>query len=135
MAKYVVIEFDSNDEADDFVKRMNRHTKEGFLYRVVGLFVKPFPNCSCPDASHINYGDKNRKQGIRFNRRYGMWVCTRCKRPRAAGHQLTNQLSMLDLYEGPRSNDYEEQVTQLAVTGIHKNHLKGRPKHLKRKKK
>lgn len=139
MARYVLVEFSRNEDAEAFVKSVNQANKDyrtdrvPFVRRVVGIFVKPGKTCECGDAARINYGDKNQKQGIERGGKFGWWVCTRCGRPRAGGHQLVNQLRMGDTYEGPVFNDYEFCVTDLAVTGIHTSQIE-RPKRFRRKK-
>ena len=139
MARYVVLEFFDNVEAEKFVREVNgqneinRSARRPFLKRVVGVFVKPGKTCECGDATRINYGDKNQKHGITRGEKFGWWVCTRCNRPRAAGHQLENQIKLSETYQGVVFNDYEFGVTQLSVSGFHTDQL-SRPKKLRRKK-
>lgn len=139
MARYVVVEFDDNGVADEFVQliadrnKQSRKQGEPLGGRIVGVFVKPGKTCECSDRNRANYGDKNWKHAaIARGEKFGWWVCTRCNRPRAAGHVLVNQLAMSDTYEGTIYNDFEFCVTNLDVTGIHtkqvKRHKKLRPK-------
>lgn len=142
MARYVVVEFSRNEDAEAFIKDVGEQCKayrmDGILSkvprRIVGVFVKPGKTCECWDASHINYGDKNREHGIALGEKFGWWVCTKCNRPRAAGHQLRNQLSMTEMYEGVVFNDFEFGVTNLDVSGFHVNQI-DRPKKLRSKRK
>lgn len=140
MARYVVVEFPDNKEADWFVEQVNqecaKRRKEGnpLLSRIAGVFVKPGRTCVCSDRASANYGDKqNFNADIQRGAKFGWWVCSRCNRPRAAGHQLVNQVSMSDLHEGVIYADYEFCVTGLDVTGIHTSQI-DRPKKLKPKK-
>lgn len=141
MARYIVVEFSDNAEADAFIAQLNeecsRRRKEGnpFIRRVVGIFVKPGKTCECSDRHRANYGDKNwLPADILRGEKFGWWVCTRCNRPRAAGHQLNNQIKPSDTYEGTVFNDYEFGVTSLDVSGFHTKQI-DRPKKLRRKKK
>lgn len=139
MARYVVIEFTDNVDAEAFIQQFDsdnearRSAREPFLRRIVGVFIKPGKTCQCWDAGHINYGDKNKDAGIARGEKFGWWVCTRCNRPRAAGHQLVNQLLLSECYEGTVFNNYEFGVQGLYVSGIHTDQV-DRPKRLRRKK-
>lgn len=139
MARYVVIEFDENEDAEEFVKatnELNAHARDerlSFRRRVVGVFVKPGKTCTCWDGKWINSGDKNRDAGIARGEKFGWWVCTRCKKPRPGGHQLVNQLLLSECYEGTVYNDYEFGIQGLQVSGIHTTQI-DRPKKLRRKK-
>lgn len=139
MARYVVLEFPDNYDAEEFVRQTNelnaslREDRLSFQRRVVGIFVKPGKTCSCWDAKWINYGDKNREEGIQRGEKFGWWVCTRCNKPRAAGHQLENQVKLSETYEGQVYNDFEFGVTGLQVSGFHTDQI-DRPKKLRRKK-
>ena len=140
MARYIVVEFYDNDDANEFVQRLeeenaeNRNMRLSFRRRVVGIFVKPGKTCECPDWNRANYGDKNwHAASVARGEKFGWWVCTRCNRPRKAGHQLVNQLPMSETYEGTVFNDYEFCVTNIDVTGIHTKQI-ARAKKLRRKK-
>src|SRR6478609_2303574 len=126
MARYVVVEFPDNAEAESFVRQVmeqNRFARQDrlpFLSRIVGVFVKPGKTCECGDRNKANYGDKNWHHAtIARGEKFGWWVCSRCNRPRAAGHQLVNQIVASETYEGTSFNDFEFCVTSLDVTGIH----------------
>jgi hypothetical protein len=139
MARYVVLEFDDNNDAQQFIERVNAENAENrrdrlsFRRRVVAIFVKPGTTCYCWDWQHTNYGDKNREHGIARGEKFGWWVCTRCKKPRKAGHQLVNQILPSQTYEGIQHEGFEFGVTGLEVGGIHVDNIP-RPKKLKRKK-
>lgn len=137
MARYIVVEFDRNEDAERFLKVMKKTTKKyDWMVRVVGVFVKPGRTCECPDAMYSNYRDpkklKHQGRGIQMGEKFGWWVCSFCNKPRAGGHQLRNQLSMSETYEGTTRSDYEFGVTGLDVTGIYKAQI-DRPKKLRRK--
>lgn len=134
MARYVVIEFAKNADADDFIERIHQQTQEGILMRIAGVFVKPSKYCQCPDWERINYGDKNEKHGVGYGSKFGWWVCTYCNRPRRAGHQLINQVKLSELYPElmtSKDAEYEFAVTNLSITGIHTQNI-DRPKKLRK---
>lgn len=141
MARYVVLEFTDNDDAEEFIEKVNteneffRKERLSFRRRVVGIFVKPGKTCGCPDASRANYGDKNWQPAtINRGEKFGWWVCSRCNRPRKAGHQLVNQVKPSETYQGIVYEDYEFGVTNLDVSGFHVDQIV-RPKKLRLKKK
>jgi hypothetical protein len=141
MARYVVVEFADNGAAEEFIAGINQLNKTirkdglvDFGRRVVGVFVKPGKTCGCPDANRANYGDKNWQPAtIARGAKFGWWVCSRCKRPRKAGHSLVNQLRLSETYEGSIYEDYEFGVTDLGISGFHTKQI-DRPKKLRRKK-
>lgn len=138
MGRYVVIDFDRNEDAEAFLKGMERGHMDGrrlreVSARVVGIFVKPGRTCNCSDQDRANFGDKNYKfSGISLGGKFGWWICDRCKKPRKAGHQLRNQILPSEHPEGPSFDDYEMTVTGLQVTGIYRKNIK-RKKRLKNK--
>lgn len=139
MARYVVIEFQDNEDAESFIQQLDsdnsarRKEGEPFLRRVVGIFVRPGKLCDCPDWQTINAGDKNAKHGVERGAKFGWWVCTRCNRPRRAGHQLNNQIVASETFEGKNDKGYEMTVTGLQVTGIAIANI-DRPKKFRQKK-
>ena len=133
MARYIVLDFDRNEDAEAFVAELTSGAEMGErtwnkVSRVVGIFVKPGRTCNCSDAKRINYGDKNEKWGINRGLKFGWWVCERCGKPRKAGHQLVNQVSATSHPEGPSFDGYEMTVTSLSVTGIARANLKRKKK-------
>lgn len=140
MARYVVVEFVDNDEAQRFVDKVDArgdsYCVDGLLppTRVVGIFVKPGKTCECTDGYRANYGDKNWNAAeIERGGKFGWWICTRCNRPRKAGHQLKNQVKPSETYEGVSFQGYEFGVTDLCISGFALEQI-DRPKKLRRKK-
>lgn len=139
MARYIVVEFGDNAEADAFVDQINeecsKRRKAGnpFTRRIAGIFVKPGKTCECSGRNRGNFGVKNFAFGIALGAKFGWWVCTNCNKPREGGHQLHNQLDLSDTYGGVIYNNYEFCITSLDITGIHTNQYE-RPKKLRRKK-
>jgi hypothetical protein len=69
MARYVVLEFEHNEDADMFTQDM-LHDGES----VVGVFAKPTQFCKCK-------GGKGRIHAYTRGRKFGWWVCSTCKKP------------------------------------------------------
>lgn len=88
MARYLLVEFDNDDQADTLRAQIDSAAKKGKPYRVLGMFQKPRRFCACPP-------DKDRQNWKRLVRgsKYGWWVCGTCKRARLGIHQLNNLLS------------------------------------------
>ena len=139
MARYIVLEVNDNQVAENFIKACNKKTKIGWPFRIVGVFVKPGRTCSCPNARRANYREDSSKHGwaggIQKGEKFGWWVCTQCGKPRKGGHQLNNQLSMNEMFSelNPSDPDWEFNVTGIEITSIHKAHVK-RPKKLRKRK-
>ena len=154
MARYIVVEFQDNVDAAKFIKetwgqnQIDRSARRPFRRRIVGVFVPPGIRCKCGDwnLANIRNPDKvgNKGAGITRGEKFGWWVCTRCKKPRMGSHQLVNQVTLSELYEGPtheqpsgtgtlHANTFEVQVDTLSITGIATQNI-DRPKNLRRKK-
>jgi hypothetical protein len=87
MAKYVILAFDSDDEADKFVEETQAqqavwvggtdcpcYPDEGTELKcdVRGVFRKPTKFCSCTSV---------KSRGFSRGRKYGWWVCSQCGKP------------------------------------------------------
>lgn len=139
MARYLVLEFKDNDQAQHFMDKILSESRGGALYRVVGLFVRPGRTCKCWDWNKKNYQDpskmKHSGSGIQRGEKFGWWVCTDCGKPRKSGHHLVNQLAPNKVFTDVVTEDeYEMVVSQLQITGILTSRV-DRPKKLKPKKK
>lgn len=85
MAKYVLLEFDNDNEADEFTKLAEYgeyHIDWPVLkkLKVVGEFQKPTQFCQCTQEQ------KAGKVGT-TGQRFGWFVCGNCKRPTKGGNQ------------------------------------------------
>lgn len=69
MAKYVVIEFDNDEDADYEIEHFN--TSDA---RIVGLYKKPTIFCEHTDA-------RKPPKGWTRGKKYGWWICTECGKP------------------------------------------------------
>jgi|SRR6478609_6845060 len=85
MAKYVVLRFEDNDQADTFVEDMLREPDEPILTPVqendvratpVGVYRAPTMFCARADGRH-----KGRVQGFTHGKKFGWWVCGQCGKP------------------------------------------------------
>lgn len=84
MARYLVIEFDDDAQADALRAQIDTATAKGKKFRVVGLFGRPKTFCSC-------YIDKTNMTNSRVRgAKFGWWVCTTCRRARLGDHQANN---------------------------------------------
>jgi len=90
--KYVVLQFDSDDEANEIVQwllaqEQDQQVVHSFPAKatVMGVFKGPTVFCDCK-------GSKGRIQAWTKGQKYGWWVCKACKKPsRAVGgpiHQM-----------------------------------------------
>jgi hypothetical protein len=94
MAKYVLLAFDKDADADEFVRNSNKYfsemeygswsTEPGsdddvFIPNVVvrGMWKKPTKFCSC-------IGGGKQSHGFVRGTKYGWWVCARCHKPTEA---------------------------------------------------
>ena len=140
MARYIVIEVESNQAAGELIQSLNDKTPDalraGELMRVVGVFVRPGSTCECPDWQTVNYRDPTKAKndaGVTRGPKFGWWVCSRCNKPRKAGHQLVNQVLPSETYEISETKGWEFTVDGLSITSIHKRNIP-RPKRLRLKK-
>jgi hypothetical protein len=134
MARYVVVEFKNNGDAEAFIERIHQDTAQGTMRRIVGVFVKPGRTCDCRNWQRTNSGDKNQAVTIVRGGKFGWWVCTACNRPRKAGHQLVNQVLPSSLYPelgSTKDSQWEFCVDNLSVGSIHTNNI-DRPKKLRK---
>ena len=85
MAKYVVIEFDNDEDADAYINEikdaeesimgmLSSHYGAPQLARIVGLYKKPTIFCECQ-------GSRKPPMGWTRGKKYGWWICTECGKP------------------------------------------------------
>lgn len=91
MARYLVLSFDPNDDAEEFVRDWARHKdEEGFApfktpdgrvveAEVVGLYAQPTQYCEkgMPQAHGAGY----KMAGWARGQKFGWWICGVCKKP------------------------------------------------------
>lgn len=75
MGKYLLLEFDNDDQAESLYARINDAAQRGKAYRVIGLFQKP-PKKRC-ECTKRQRGRDNR---IRRHKKTGFTYCLECKR-------------------------------------------------------
>src|SRR3954465_9262450 len=93
MAKYVLVAFDDDNVADQFVKEFDPNGYVpgdlGLPGRVVAEFKKPTQFCRCtPEQKRGTVGVTGSK--------FGWFVCGRCKKPKEGGGQCINNLYEAD---------------------------------------
>lgn len=81
MAKYVLLAFDDDKEADKFIEQTQRahgiYDDEGgghmsYACDVRGVYRKPTKFCDCKTTKH---------RGFTRGKKYGWWVCSQCGKP------------------------------------------------------
>jgi hypothetical protein len=77
MARYVLVEFDSTEAADQFVNKTMDRTEQGAHYRVVGYFFRPTKFCECGPLSESQV-----KTQVYTDKKFGVRAHRRCRRPR-----------------------------------------------------
>jgi hypothetical protein len=88
VSRYLLIEFDDETSATSLREQINKATRSGKLFRVVGLFARPGSSCQCAPTR----GEKIKDRFTRGSK-FGWWLCTTCNKPRLGDHQLTNILT------------------------------------------
>lgn len=119
--RYLLVEFDSKEQAEKLMQQINAATRGGKPFRVVGLFAKPGPDfCRCGSDNWIS----SRTRGGRTKRgpKFGWQVCLDCKKPVPVMNFLKNLLSPEDIisptvddavYEGRK---YKRMFHSLGLT-------------------
>jgi len=83
MAKYVLLEFDDDADAESFAGTLQPSGTERESVRVRGIFKKPTQFCSCIPM------EKSSVRGAKW----GWWICAKCGKPKpGAMHQPRNLL-------------------------------------------
>lgn len=110
MARLVLVEFDSNSQADAFIQRID---KANGHFRIVGLFAKPTKWCICPRPT--GYA----KNEVVMGGSYGWWVHRLCRRPRKGTHQPHNLIE-------PRlsDSDYTTVISSVSLFEVPTRNLK-----------
>lgn len=88
MAKYVVLSFKDNDDADEYVQELTKSFEHSLAAEVVGVFQQPTQFCTCQ-------GTKGRISAWTKGLKYGWWVCKRCKKPAEATAGPVHQMRMV----------------------------------------
>jgi hypothetical protein len=81
MARYVLVEFDNNGDAEGFVTTITDPSNTGFV-RIVGVYMKPTQFCKCS-----NPGDKSLR-----GQKYGLMVHKDCGKPKVGVWQSPRNL-------------------------------------------
>ena len=98
-ARYLLIEFDDETQATRLREQIDKATRGGKRFRVVGLFAKPTKYCQCDPRTHVT--TKTHTAPIKRGRKYGWWVCLNCRRPTPSISGLVNLLKPRDIIEPP----------------------------------
>lgn len=98
-ARYLIIEFDDEAQANALRARIDNATRNGKKFRVVGLFAKATNYCKCDPKIHIT--TKTHTAPLKRGRKFGWWVCTVCRRPVSAMAGLVNLIKPRDIIDPP----------------------------------
>lgn len=77
MARYVLVEFDSTEAADQFVLKTMDKTEQGAHYRVAGYFYRPTKFCECGPLSETQV-----RAQVYTDKKFGVRAHKHCRRPR-----------------------------------------------------
>ena len=98
MPRYLLIEFDDNEQADKLRAQIDAATRKGKRFRVVGLFAKPKSFCRCgPETTTAGRG--NPKKTHQVGGRFGWLLCTTCEKPSSALSFLKNLVARDDIID------------------------------------
>lgn len=91
MAKYVLLAFDDDKEADLFVESNGKlnETVEAYPYQVHAVFKKPTKFCECTKEQ------RRGKVGV-TGAKFGWFVCGNCHKPAKGGGQTIPNLLEMD---------------------------------------
>lgn len=143
MARYIVLEFIDNDQAESFIQKIDAQTKAGKKFRVVGLFSPPrLFACKCPISSGTGNALYRREKSERGGK-FGWWLCGTCNKPRPGGHQLNNLLQLSQLMgkkarlkklvrydDQVDGRNYEWQVKGLSIAEVPLHNIDRKKKRL-----
>lgn len=113
MAKYVLLTFERDAEADEFAEMVKHgdvgvyvsrregdpHAWQKVFCKLRGVFKKPTKFCSCTST---------RKRGFTRGRKYGWWVCSMCGRPTQGWASLDGLYHVLGFNLLPKDADAPE---------------------------
>lgn len=136
MARYIVLEYIDNEEAEEAVRQQNKATKNGDRTRVIGMFAPPkIFACKC-DRVDGKYRRAKAERGDKF----GWWLCGTCNKPRSGGHNLNNLIPLNEvLGKGPsgmtildrdNGSHYEWKVSQLMIFEVPLDNIKRKKKRI-----
>lgn len=97
-SRYLLIEFDDDAASDTLRAQIDKATRSGKKFRVVGLFAKPRNLCEC---SKYQLQDYRAAERVVRGARFGWWLCRRCKKARMGDHQLENLMTPADIIDAP----------------------------------
>ena len=87
MSRFVLIECEDDDQANNFVNQINKARENGKLIRIAGLYARPNTWCGCP------FQIAGEKRQVDRGTKFGWWICQWCNKPRPGTQQLANLIS------------------------------------------
>lgn len=99
-ARYLLIEFDDEQQASRLRAQIDNATKSGKAFRVVGLFAKATKYCQCDPLNKVT--TKTNDARLKRGKKYGWWVCLECRRPDSRMAGLVNLIKPRDIINPPK---------------------------------
>lgn len=96
MARYVLVEFEDDADAEKLRRMIDEQTRKGKRYRVAGIFARPKKVCECPRVTTEYKGTL-----VVRGRRFGWNTCVACKRAKPGSHRANNLLAIGELMRMP----------------------------------
>lgn len=121
-SRYMLIEFDDEASALKLKEQIDDRSRAGRPLRVVGLFAKPTRFCECGIEGWTT--TSRQPSTTKRGRKFGWWVCTKCKRPTASESGLVNLIAPGDIIN-PVTFDLKNGVGSLinyvlALSSVHR---------------
>lgn len=98
-SRYLLIEFDDEASASRLRAQIDNASRNGKMFRVIGLFAKPTNYCRC--GANQTY-ERGKDVKIQRGKKYGWRVCLECKRPLQNFGGLINLLRPRDIINPPK---------------------------------
>lgn len=94
MGKYVLIEFDNDEQADRLCAQINTAQANGKALRLAGIFHKPpKKRCECVGVTQTTQMGRDRNNRVvARHKTTGFWYCRKCKRVRKGWQSPRNLL-------------------------------------------
>ena len=121
MARYVLVEFENDEQADKLRQMIEAQTRAGKPYRIAGIFARPKTFCRCPTPTGYH------KNQIVRGSKFGWWVCVVCKKARKGSHNANNLIAAVDTDEMPGENPmrgYEYRVDNISIFEVPTGNIK-----------
>jgi hypothetical protein len=119
MPRYLLIEFDVDKQAEQFMAKVDAGTERGQPYRVRGLFAKPRRVCTCPGMDQPEKLRRGSLSRWAVGPKYGWFVHRGCGRAKPGTQWPFNLLrrEQVDEVTGNWTNDAPRIRFHIDMTG------------------